>query len=251
MSNENNHIATIRHLELLAQGFLYKLADLERISTESSYSGEEVALQFKRNTAEGWATLNPVLAEGEPGYETDTGKIKIGDGVNDWYTLDYLNYSEDVVAPSVKCHLLFEETPATGTNNIYLKDETGIFDFKRVKHYLEPNTVNTSLSKKGTQSIRSEWTTWIKAPAPGTLLNINPSANYMFTISAYIQSPSPWYFWEYNGKTYSVMTSKCGISCTCSIGEEFNTVILCASDMYVARKMKQVTIYALMELERN
>jgi hypothetical protein len=37
-----------------------------------------------------WVKVNPVLAEGEPGYETDTGKIKFGNGVARWTELDYL-----------------------------------------------------------------------------------------------------------------------------------------------------------------
>lgn len=38
-----------------------------------------------------WATLNPspVLQEGELGIESDTGLIKIGDGITPWEQLDY------------------------------------------------------------------------------------------------------------------------------------------------------------------
>lgn len=37
-----------------------------------------------------WTSKNPVLLEGEPGYETDTGLLKIGDGETAWNELDYL-----------------------------------------------------------------------------------------------------------------------------------------------------------------
>ncbi len=44
-------------------------------------------LQFRRgNTAE-WATANPVLAQGEPGVDLDTGDFKIGDGATAWNSL--------------------------------------------------------------------------------------------------------------------------------------------------------------------
>lgn len=36
-----------------------------------------------------WASFNEVLYEGEWGYETDTGKLKIGDGVTHWNDLPY------------------------------------------------------------------------------------------------------------------------------------------------------------------
>ena len=41
-------------------------------------------IQFKRGTSAQWTSQNPVLADGEPALETDTGKIKIGDGTTEW-----------------------------------------------------------------------------------------------------------------------------------------------------------------------
>jgi len=38
-------------------------------------------IQLRRDTAADWADLDPVLAPGEPGVETDTGITRIGDGV--------------------------------------------------------------------------------------------------------------------------------------------------------------------------
>lgn len=48
-------------------------------------------LQFKRGTAARWVELNPILAAGEPGFEYDTKKLKIGDGVTPWNSLSYVN----------------------------------------------------------------------------------------------------------------------------------------------------------------
>jgi len=48
-----------------------------------------VQVQFRRDDAAGWALKNPLLAKGEPGYETDTRKLKIGDGVTLWTALPY------------------------------------------------------------------------------------------------------------------------------------------------------------------
>ena len=46
-------------------------------------------LQFRRGTAAQWTSTNPVLAAGEFGYETDTGKAKIGNGSTAWTSLAY------------------------------------------------------------------------------------------------------------------------------------------------------------------
>ena len=48
-----------------------------------------VKIQLRRDTATDWASANPTLSLGEPGVETDTLKIKIGDGATAWNSLDY------------------------------------------------------------------------------------------------------------------------------------------------------------------
>ena len=51
-------------------------------------------IQLRRGTAANWTSVNPVLAQGEAGYETDSGKLKIGDGTSNWNALTY--FSGDV-----------------------------------------------------------------------------------------------------------------------------------------------------------
>lgn len=46
-------------------------------------------LQQRRDTAANWTSNNPTLAAGEIGYETDTKKMKIGDGTTAWSSLTY------------------------------------------------------------------------------------------------------------------------------------------------------------------
>ena len=50
----------------------------------------------RRGTAEQWTTANPVLGAGEIGFETDTGKFKVGDNVNTWSNLSYFVNSDDL-----------------------------------------------------------------------------------------------------------------------------------------------------------
>jgi len=46
-------------------------------------------MQQRRGTAAQWTGANPTLAAGEIGYETDTGKFKIGNGSSAWTALNY------------------------------------------------------------------------------------------------------------------------------------------------------------------
>ena len=47
-------------------------------------------IRLRRDTAANWTSGNPVLALGEPGYETDTKKLKVGDGTTAWTSLAYV-----------------------------------------------------------------------------------------------------------------------------------------------------------------
>lgn len=48
-----------------------------------------VTFRIRRDTAANWASVNPVLSLGEPGIETNTRRIKYGDGVTAWSALGY------------------------------------------------------------------------------------------------------------------------------------------------------------------
>ena len=47
-------------------------------------------IQIRRDTAANWTSANPILAQGELGVETDTDKIKIGEGSTAWTGLGYI-----------------------------------------------------------------------------------------------------------------------------------------------------------------
>lgn len=74
-------------------------------------------IQLKRGRASSWIALNPVLAPGEPGFEIDTGKIKIGNGVDEWTGLQYLGDNKSLVV-NANTHYDF---PAIGDVEIIYK----------------------------------------------------------------------------------------------------------------------------------
>ena len=47
-------------------------------------------IQIRRDTASNWTSANPTLAQGELGIETDTLKVKAGDGTTAWTSASYL-----------------------------------------------------------------------------------------------------------------------------------------------------------------
>ena len=46
-------------------------------------------VQIRRDTSLNWGTNDPILLDGEFGYETDTGRYKIGNGIDVWSDLIY------------------------------------------------------------------------------------------------------------------------------------------------------------------
>ena len=48
-----------------------------------------MTIQLRKDTAAIWTAVNPVLFAGQMGFESDTNKLKIGDGVTAWAGLAY------------------------------------------------------------------------------------------------------------------------------------------------------------------
>jgi hypothetical protein len=49
-----------------------------------------VQMAQRSDTAANWTSANPILLAGELGHESDTDKLKIGDGATNWNSLTYL-----------------------------------------------------------------------------------------------------------------------------------------------------------------
>jgi len=50
-----------------------------------------VRIQVRRGTSTDWSSVNPTLAAGEIGFETNTKKVKVGDGTTAWNSLSYIS----------------------------------------------------------------------------------------------------------------------------------------------------------------
>ena len=79
-------------------------------------------MQQRRGTAAQWISTNggagPVLNAGEMGWESDTNKFKIGDGVNNWTSLDYFSDINSTVNPAFGSSITFEGATADSYETI-------------------------------------------------------------------------------------------------------------------------------------
>lgn len=81
-------------------------------------------IKFRRDTASNFTSNNPTLAAGEPGFETDSGKVKVGDGSTVWTSLNYLTGTGSV--NSVNTGAGLTGGPITNTGTIAVGAGTGI-----------------------------------------------------------------------------------------------------------------------------
>ena len=75
-------------------------------------------IQVRRGTASQWTSTNPTLAAGEWGFETDTGKAKIGNGSTNWTGLSYFGGSGTVTSITAGTGLSGGTITSTGTISI-------------------------------------------------------------------------------------------------------------------------------------
>jgi hypothetical protein len=73
-------------------------------------------MQQRRGTASQWVSSNsgngPILNAGEIGWESDTNKFKVGDGVSYWADLDYFADINSTINPAFGTSIVFEGATA-------------------------------------------------------------------------------------------------------------------------------------------
>lgn len=55
---------------------------------------------LRQDSSENWILNNPVLALGEPAWETDTGLMKMGNGISVWTALPYFEPATGPLGPA-------------------------------------------------------------------------------------------------------------------------------------------------------
>ena len=99
-------------------------------------------MQQRRGTATQWTTANPVLGAGEIGFESDSGKFKIGDGTNTWTNLDYF-ITLDELGGSLDDFIPLTQRAAA--NGVATLDGTGNIPVNQLGNIIDgsPEALNT------------------------------------------------------------------------------------------------------------
>lgn len=77
--------------------------------------------KLKRGTAARWAEVNPILAQGEPGFVYDKNQLKIGDGVTPWNDLPFI-YGQSTEEDVINFDYM-DNFPTIGDENVIYKAE--------------------------------------------------------------------------------------------------------------------------------
>ena len=187
-------------------------------------------VQLRRGAAASWTASNPVLAQGEPGYETDTGKLKIGDGLTHWVSLAYypsIYYSEWIQQNAIFTYISATQFSAIG--NVTSSFPVGIRVQAIVSAGTIYGTVTTSVASSYpvTTTVTVQWDsgsldTGLSAVSIGIFSPVNSSVPPQFFITpgivvAYSGStaPSGWlmcYGQEISRTTYATLYAIMGTS---------------------------------------
>lgn len=88
-----------------------------------------IQIQIRRDSTENWVAKNPILAEGEIGFDLTENNLKVGDGTSTWTELEYnglhkedfvtsVNSQQgDVVLSAADVGALTDETVSAGTDS--------------------------------------------------------------------------------------------------------------------------------------
>ena len=127
----------------------------------------KTTFQVKRGTAARWEELNPILNPGEPGFEMDTFKLKIGNGSTPWKELPYINNVdiskyitiEDIINGDVILPVATEATrgavlSSTDVNEISVDPTDGSMEVNSLAVDKLQDTADVSLVLNGGDSTR-------------------------------------------------------------------------------------------------
>lgn len=143
-----------------------------------------VSIKLRRGTAAEWTSADPVLADGEPGLETDTNKLKFGDGTTIWSLLPYFSYPTN----AYDIHVPFVGKPAA--SQVFT-----LVEFQRAVTFAAG------------------------FPAGGKVLTANPASTYGITLTIYNSSGVSQASGTLSISTGGVFTLAWASSYTTSVGD--------------------------------
>lgn len=116
-----------------------------------------VQIQVRRGIGTDWSNVNPILADGEIGYDKTTKQLKIGDGSSSWSTLQYFSPStigvgtivDAAVISGIVTAISYVSTAATGTSPLTVNSSTlnvnlnaDLLDGQHGAYYRDASNIN-------------------------------------------------------------------------------------------------------------
>jgi hypothetical protein len=138
-------------------------------------------IQVRRGTAAQWTSANPTLSSGEWGFETDTGKTKIGNGSTAWTSLAYVG-AGTVTSITAGTGLSGGTITASGTIAIDSTVAT-LTGSQTLTNKTLTTPVISSISNTGTITLPASTTTLVGTDTTDTLTNktlTDPKINLAF-----------------------------------------------------------------------
>lgn len=106
-------------------------------------------IQLRRDTAVNWSTNNPTPSVGEPCFETDTGKLKIGDGITAYNSLPYQGGTSDTAVTTDTAQTISGKK--TFTNDIIINQwNSNVSPIRETHIDLSNGNGNVFISANGT-----------------------------------------------------------------------------------------------------
>jgi len=146
-------------------------------------------IKLRRDTAANWTSSNPILAAGEPGLETDTLRVKYGDGSNTWANLAYQAVGNATFATNAGT--------ANVANLVAVANVSGIGNIATVN--LDGNTSNAlrgdgsfgPVDSAGTNITNGLTEVSIPTANGNVIINVNDdSAEWQFTSTGVLNLPN-------------------------------------------------------------
>jgi hypothetical protein len=165
-------------------------------------------IQVRRDSSADWTTINPVLSEGEIGFETNTGKFKIGNGSSAWSALDYFLDSSDLSGYLTASSASTTYLTQASASSTYLTQTSASSTYPTI------GTLNSGLVSASAAAVA-----YLVDSAPGVLdtLNelaaaINDDSSYAATVTNALALKSPLYTSTnaQTGSTYTLILADAG-----------------------------------------
>jgi hypothetical protein len=162
-------------------------------------------IQIRRDTAANWTSANPTLAQGELGYETDTDKVKVGDGSTAWTSLGYVidtggyltssNNLSDLASAATSRTNLGLGTAATTASTDYATAAQGALadsalQSSDIANMLETTDIGVSVQAYDADTLKADVADTITASMRGTVTTDNDLSFDMNATNNFSCTPS-------------------------------------------------------------